>query len=141
MRSIKFRVWDQVGNEMIEPNDFYQNADILPNGDKTGCHLSDFFQVHSDGSVGKDHEHIIFLQYTGLEDKNGKEIYEGDIVFFEDKFSSVRYKAQVIFNRGRFCLNTGTIPNDLMPELCEVIGNVYEHPHLLPDLVENKKES
>lgn len=65
-------------------------------------------------------------QYTGFIDRQGKEIYEGDIVKAEKYLGFENLKAEVIFSRGRFCLNTGTIPEDLIPELCEVIGNVYQ---------------
>lgn len=71
------------------------------------------------------------MQFTGLLDKNGKEIYEGDIVFAEEYVGFKNLKAEVIYNRGRFCLNTGTIPEDLIAELCEVIGNIYSNPELL----------
>ena len=59
MRDFKFRAWDKWSNKMIQPN----------NGDFIGWHAM---------SNWRDCLHI--MQYTGLKDKNGKEIYEGDIV-------------------------------------------------------------
>ncbi len=74
------------------------------------------------GSVG---------QFTGLKDKNGKEIYEGDIM------SSSGVKLVVTFEDGKFCFdNTGGsygrdfIGQDRVGRL-EVIGNIYETPSLL----------
>lgn len=73
----------------------------------------------------------VLLQYTGLHDKNGKEIYEGDIVRSTDWNPEV-YK--VIFDRGAFCFTAG----ELMPIDCkylekfDVIGNIYENPELSP---------
>lgn len=73
-------------------------------------------------------------QYTGLKDKNGKEIYEGDII---DHFAVYGY---VIFEDGMFTLNTSAnnqFGNHKQPicyvdtTQCEVIGNTYENPELL----------
>lgn len=107
-REIKFRAWDKKLNRLW----IWEDLKNLP--------MSDFKR-----------EDLEWLQYTGLKDKNGKEIYAGDILTAEDYVGFARLKAEVIFNRGRFCLNTGTIPEDLIPELCEVIGNIYETPELL----------
>ena len=81
-------------------------------------------------------------QYTGLNDKNGKEIYEGDIIKTSENYpidnlepiTNESIIAEVIFNRGRYCLATGTFTSTLIPEMCEVIGNIYENPELLQGL-------
>lgn len=113
MREIKFRVWE--GEKMIHLTAGYGMEYISING----------FEMRS------EFESVILMQYTGLKDKNGKEIYEGDIVKAEEYVGFKNLTAEVIYNRGRFCLNTGTIPEDLLPELSEIIGNIYENPELL----------
>ena len=76
------------------------------------------------------------MQFTGLYDKKGKEIYEGDVVswgVYKDDKDIVR------FNEGRFLLRDYYVsyqdnPNDAYGEginRLEVIGNIYENPELL----------
>jgi len=70
------------------------------------------------------------MQYTGLKDKNGKEIYEGDIVKIEGFINHV-----VGFEDGAFrWMNVGPylpIAERISERECEVIGNIYENPELL----------
>ncbi|MFW5438854.1 YopX family protein [Paenibacillus apiarius] len=75
-------------------------------------------------------------QYTGLNDRNGKEIYEGDIVYIP-QFDWTGY---VVFTGDcQYVLKGKTeLGNDgyvlftqIYLDECEVIGNIYEHPHLL----------
>lgn len=114
MREIKFRAWD--GEEMVIP-------DYI---DQIG---SGWWKSNSIPNTSKN-----LMQYTGLKDKNGKEIYEGDIV-------TQRYTGtwEVVYGASRFYLRrydnpvNDTFPyrrnSDILP--LEVIGNIYENPELL----------
>lgn len=74
-------------------------------------------------------------QYTGIDDKNGKEIYEGDIVRYRD--SRGQHIEKVIFDKGCFYAgmhwgsSTRVAPKLINTRITEVIGNIYDNPELL----------
>lgn len=80
-------------------------------------------------------------QFTGLHDKNGKEIYEGDIVRFNQKFliENTLLVCYECSHRGGFslCKKEGYYSMFgeawLEPFYCEVIGNIYDNPELLKE--------
>ncbi|MGG0794673.1 YopX family protein [Brevibacillus laterosporus] len=123
MREIKFRAWDDVSKVMSFSN-FEQFDDMM------GFRFSHF-----------ETEKPIYMQYTGLNDKNGKKIYDGDIVQIDNTDEVSRWvrgeKALVEYRPGRFRISTESGEANMMQEdmsdVIEVIGNIYEHPDLLQD--------
>lgn len=115
MREIKFRAWCKL--------------------DKI---LYDWEQVKKEFTLEYfDDRGFVFQQYTGLKDKNGVEIYEGDIVF--DRWANAYTP---VFQNGIYmaysvdCLyltkqEPSTQFNVVWKDVCEVIGNIYENPELL----------
>ena len=84
-----------------------------------------------------DLKYIELMQYTGLKDKNNKEIYEGDILFesFGERYykvvfenGSVRAEFEGDFEEHSFDLI------DVVLHRCEIIGNIYENPELIKEV-------
>ena len=124
-REIKFRVWDIENKEMLnvqeldfEPTFYGGRIAIRPD------QYSDYF----------DPKDMILMQYTGLHDKNGKEIYEGDIVK-ANWFDKTEVIGEIYFSMGCFILaNSSVSDNQLFIfKNLEVIGNIYENSKLLED--------
>ncbi|VVB58126.1 YopX protein [Candidatus Anstonella stagnisolia] len=135
MRELKFRVWD--GTEMHYPP---------RKGDITSFVLTQNGEVwNSDNCplTPEEEKSIVVMQYTGLKDKNGKEIYEGDILQYIWKSANgAEWKeTQQVFigehtseEMGNIIVgvHTGSLSLDKDgAEKYEVIGNVHENPELL----------
>lgn len=122
MREIKFRAWDKVAKNMFVIFDASEQTEwFLPK-------WKDRYEV---------------MQYTGLKDRTGKEVYEGDIVLIEhsERYGATTsifkiqpgislwgYEYNWEFIKGYFC--TTHILKDNYSNL-EVIGNIYENPELI----------
>lgn len=114
MREIKFRAWDSENKKMDTP------AILM-------CRYYD----HVYRCICDDNESLILMQYTGLTDRNGEEIYEGDLI--KCKRIDVNIVASVVFSpeRAIFGLSLmGVAPFSEFKNL-EIIGNIYEDPELL----------
>lgn len=126
MREIKFRAWSKLLNKMLSHEDLNKT---LKNLTKIEYIAGIFLPLNSDVEV---------MQYTGLKDSNGNEIYEGDIVKIEDYFGEdiigrVIYDeatAGYVFHKGNE-RNYFQMTLDLEDYVHYVIGNIYENKDLL----------
>ncbi|MEI4617893.1 YopX family protein [Bacillus cereus] len=115
---IKFRAWD-LGSKQIY----------------------DWESIKLHFSEHVDHKMVVVMQYTGLKDKNGKEMYEGDIIYISNGESE--NIAEVTFDDGCFCvtgylgdLRTYPIQDFLGRGYnVEVIGNKFENPELMEKFI------
>ena len=126
-REIKFRIWDIENKEMLKVQELdfestFYGGRIAIRPDQ----YNDYF----------DTEDMILMQYTGIDDKNGKEIYEGDIVV--DKEDEVM--GEITWNEEEasfyfsILYENGTYEEEKLNDwasVLEVIGNIYDNPELL----------
>jgi len=110
---IKIRCWDGVGNHGMQYFESLQE-------------IADYY---------RGHKYQAEMLFTGLVDKNGKEIWEGDILVkfcpccskdLTGEFTEIK---EMIFKDGKFVLKDANYHYDL--NRYEVIGNIYENPELL----------
>lgn len=126
MKETKFNVWDKILKQWLiyKPHPtwgvhLYYTQDDTNNSELQWCIDSDDFEV---------------VQYTGLKDKNGKEIFEGDILEWND-LSFVVYWCDIDCGFGlEYNKTTGPwhdFSKKEIPKYCEIIGNIYENKELL----------
>ena len=127
MREIKFRAWATNGKEMLY-NVTFDELEVYTSKDEKMVCTSDFtpgqaeVQVIGDRVEGSLLQYTILMEYTGLKDKNGKEIYEGDLLKWDEKEWGCPFTEEV---KWEFEL-LGSRKNDWC-QFCEVIGNIYEN--------------
>lgn len=118
MRAIKFRVWDKLEKRFIYPDKGYQGHYTLD--------LNGRFQNLQNGSGGDEY---VVQQWTGELDKNGKEMYEGDLVCVtSEEYWNENYTAEIIFMDAGFHtkINDQDIRGMWGGEDIEVVGNIFE---------------
>lgn len=126
MRKIKFRVWDKDNRKMMVGNNQYGADEPDFNREKSSAGA--FTRLWEALARITENERYVLMQYTGIEDITGKEIYEGDIVY-SDVYNKC---SEVFYDDGCFCVKFLETITDLLCEVdCEVIGNIYENPELL----------
>ena len=121
-REIKFRVWDKKNLEMKDISAIWFKYDEGPDwvhlvdGEKKGLTKS---------------EDVVLMQYTGLKDRNGVEIYEGDIMGYKDDVMGY-----VFYEKDGYLVGEGKYTSEPLAKMCishdiDVIGTFYENPELL----------
>lgn len=133
MNTIKHRVWS------LKYKTWMNHCAVLDCQGKLGSH---FFELDDSGGLAREHliglatSDYIIQRYIGLTDINGREIYEGDILYGELDLRSemsgdlMIFRGEVIYTPPMFTVkNADFLLNDYTT--LEVLGNVCEHPDLL----------
>lgn len=136
-RLIKFRVWDITEEKMLVWDDIWYSVVFIPANSFEG--QTEEITVPFISICMRDSNKFYPQQFTGLTDKNGREIYEGDIIYFtrENKSQSYTYNSEVIFQDGMFGIVLNNFNDMFVPlkydnEFTEVLGNIFETPQLIP---------
>lgn len=129
MREIKFRAWNIEKKKMVSWGEIVRNKEWLQS-----IMGNEFYATNPPRYLWER------MQFTGLHDKNGKEIYEGDILKWTSSkpfsFGQIR-KVKVTYTEARYWCNTwdnkwGIYLGELLVEQrCEVVGNIFENEFLL----------
>jgi len=120
MTPLKFRAWDSENKWMITQGE--------PDNEKLSSFAHHYLWSDENIESGK----TVIMQSTGLKDKNGKEIFEGDILDIKDP-----EKLEVKWGNGGFYAATKRLTgfckllNAVELDCAEIIGNIYENPELL----------
>ena len=135
MREIKFRAWNKDKKTMMIPN-----GELNINGNEGYGSLEQYIfakDKKDDCYYNVDGE-VILMQFTGLLDKNKKEIYEGDIIKFKNAVMTDKWHyGQVSYEPFSFRLSPNTYNNKhdfgavLAETGWEIVGNCFEDPELL----------
>ena len=119
MRKLKFRMWDEKYQCWVnDPLFVYPNTELIRQG-------------------------LIVQQYTGLIDKNNKDIYEGDFITFSCNYTIdssdvdvIQWRNQEVFYNEEYAgfyfgrKREFQILDEIMPDTIEVVGNIFENPDL-----------
>ena len=121
----KFRAWDKELQTMLDVSLIDFKKSVL---------IGEHWEFGETNFINFDE--IELMQSTGLKDKNGKEIFEGDIL------KSNKYTTSVFYERGAYCVKFSRTPNTTVTMnvisfiekyKTKIIGNIYENPELLED--------
>lgn len=132
MRQIKFRAWDKNLKKWCEGNNA-SGFNLFGEALLLGGILQDHYYSHN--VFERLFKDVEIMQFTGLHDKNGKEIWEGDIIRQKLGPKIADVIGPVFFIDGCFRIEYGDDSFDMVDrsDTNEVLGNIYENPDLLKE--------
>ncbi len=138
MREIKFRVWDLLENKYYFWDEIWYSSALLQANVVNGIGQETWISFFG---MATKNPNMICQQFTGLKDKNEKDIFEGDILKYSGHvFTKETEVKEIKFKDGCFCV--GFIPLfNLYKNNIEIIGNIYQNPELLSSSTIGNAES
>jgi uncharacterized phage protein (TIGR01671 family) len=139
MKDIKFRIWHKETKQMIVLDKIWLDSEYSSLAFRSKLEEWDGIDRLPHGFNNEDNPYKEYelMQYTGLKDKNGKEIYEGDIVKwkeYKNEYPLVLTEENKIIKTKVVEFNIGEIWQGYqLDKNMEVIGNIYENPNLLSE--------
>jgi len=136
-REIKFRVWHKVEKRYLPLSEGTGSDHRVLTIDAGTGNVSMFNVYGLESPVNYSSEDVVIEQFTGLKDKNGKDIYDGDILESypnKDTVFSVSFGKSGDYKRYGWCLNgymNRCYSMDDCPTKMQVIGNIHDNPELL----------
>lgn len=132
MREIKFRGWIKETEDMVHVEIINFEENYIVHEDLSLVPFS--YDEPQEPICVSEFKDCILMQSTGLKDKNGKEIYEGDVLKIKygesDKFSIVKFSNEL--GSCGCCFDEGKISGFLIDNWePEIAGNIYENPELM----------
>lgn len=146
-REIKFRVWDSGVQKMMPVFSLTPNVGLVLIGDKTG--LKQFDDEYGSPMLTYKWDGLQIMQTTGLKDRDGKDVFEGDILrsmeYSNPSDPVIIQAVKYLPHLGSYVLYTASCLETEWDEMIyqaisdkncnmafhEIIGNIYEHPELL----------
>jgi len=134
MREIKFRGMNYETNEWVYGG-YYKGTRVNEENVNITTKLSDCYVAENiifDGLIYYIQNGETIGQYTGFKDKNGVEIYEGDIIKMNSK--GINFIGYIEYNNGRYIVRRRSMLDgfyDLHIQNLELIGNIYEYKELI----------
>ena len=157
MREIKFRVWSKVGKVFTDTKDIrwgyhYDKTGNASSGESGellmdfngGLRIATYPCGNGDNSADSvfstisNNDDFVIQQFAGLKDKNGKEVYDGDIVEYVCMFherEKETHTGEVYYENGVFMFDRKnefcTLDSNFFYKSIKIIGNIFENPELL----------
>lgn len=145
MHEIKFRAWckkitchpcrKEGCTEMVSWVTDYADADSGAMLDVVAIHFHRnqvMIRFPNGGFGQQDLDDAVLMQFTGLRDKHGREIYEGDIIKIKDGYGEMEYIGEVGFENGSFVVRNDFLAGYRWLDYeVEVLGDIYNNPELL----------